>query len=114
MRTILYQTGTSLSGYMNTVCFKFNSDIEDTGNTIKVNIESRISNILRDSTSEKSDNEQNNLSGSRLPPLEDIPYSKNIRCPKDLNIIIPKERRNKKRILNNDRDITPFSKYYQN
>lgn len=110
MRTILSQIGTSLTAEITSNFFDFNN-IEN--NTIQVNIKSQLVDILKEEILNQSDSEIKNLT-SRLPPLEELPYSKNIRCPKDLNIVFPKERRNKKRIVNNDRDITPFSKYYQN
>lgn len=51
---------------------------------------------------------------SHNPIIKDISIPKSYRLPNNLNTISPKERRNKKRILEHDRDISPFSNYYQN
>lgn len=90
MRTIFYQIDILLSKHINEGFRDFSNEIE------------------------QSNEHKNRFNSSRLAPLQKIRHSKNIRCPKNLNILIHHEKRNKKRILHNDRDISPFSKYYQN
>lgn len=90
MRTIFYQIDNLLSKYIKEKFVGFSNEIEH------------------------RNEHENRFNSSRLPPLENMPHSKNIRCPKNLNILIRQEKRNKKRILHNEGDISPFSKYYQN